>query len=140
MAGAPALLIAAQPDFGTAFLILLIFITVMLSARLKLKTLAVIVGLATVAAFPIYQHLLHDYQRKRVESFLNPNSQGAYQTRQALNAIGSGRFTGKGFLHGTQNSGCGTSRRCGPTFRSAVVARGVGLPGFAGGADSPTWC
>jgi rod shape determining protein RodA len=102
IASAPSLLIAAQPDFGTAFLILLIFITIMLTARLKLKTLAAIIGLATVAAFPIYQHLLRDYQRKRFEAFLNPNSQGAYQTRQALNAIGSGRFTGKGFLHGTQ--------------------------------------
>jgi rod shape determining protein RodA len=99
---APALLIAKQPDFGTAFLILLIFITIMLTARLKLKTLAAILGLAAVAAFPIYQHLLHEYQRKRVEAFFNPNSEGAYQTRQALNAIGSGRGLGKGFLHGTQ--------------------------------------
>ena len=99
---APALLIARQPDFGTAFLFLLIFITVMLTARLKLKTLAAILGMAAVAAFPIYQHLLREYQRKRVEAFFNPNSEGAYQARQALNAIGSGRFTGKGFLQGTQ--------------------------------------
>jgi rod shape determining protein RodA len=99
---APALLIAKQPDFGTAFLILAIFITIMLTARLKLKTLATILGLAAIAAFPIYQHLLHEYQRKRFEAFFNPSSQGAYQTRQALNAIGSGRFLGKGFLHGTQ--------------------------------------
>jgi rod shape determining protein RodA len=99
---APALLIAKQPDFGTAFLILAIFITIMLTARLQLKTLATILGLAAVAAFPIYQHLLREYQRKRFEAFFNPNSEGAYQTRQALNAIGSGRFMGKGFLHGTQ--------------------------------------
>jgi rod shape determining protein RodA len=99
---APALLIAKQPDFGTAFLILAIFFTLMLTARLKLKTLAAIVGMAAVAAFPIYQHLLHEYQRKRVEAFFNPTSEGAYQTRQALNAIGSGRFLGKGFMHGTQ--------------------------------------
>lgn len=98
----PALLIAKQPDFGTAFLLLLIFFTVMMTARLQLKTLAAILGLATVAAFPIYQHLLHEYQRKRFEAFFNPNSEGAYQTRQALNAIGSGRFIGKGFMHGTQ--------------------------------------
>ena len=71
------LLIAKQPDFGTAFLLLLIFFTIMMTARLKLKTLAAIVGLATIAAFPIYQHLLHEYQRKRVEAFFNPNSEGA---------------------------------------------------------------
>jgi rod shape determining protein RodA len=98
----PASLIAKQPDFGTAFLVLAIFFTVMLTARLKLKTVAALVGMATVAAFPIYQHLLHEYQRKRVEAFFNPNSEGAYQGRQALNAIGSGRFLGKGFMHGTQ--------------------------------------
>ena len=99
---APALLIAKQPDFGTAFLFLLIFITIMLTARLKLKTLAAILGLAAIAAFPIYQHLLREYQRKRFESFFDLNSEGAYQTRQALNAIGSGRLFGKGFMHGTQ--------------------------------------
>jgi len=99
---APALLIAKQPDFGTAFLFLLIFITIMLTARLKLKTLAAILGLALIAAFPIYQHLLREYQRKRFESFFDLNSEGAYQTRQALNAIGSGRIIGKGFMHGTQ--------------------------------------
>jgi len=99
---APVLLIAKQPDFGTAFLLLLIFFTIMMTARLKLKTLLAIMGLATLAAFPIYQHLLHEYQRKRVEAFFNPNSEGAYQARQALHAIGSGRFIGKGFLHGTQ--------------------------------------
>jgi rod shape determining protein RodA len=98
----PALLIAKQPDFGTAFLLLMICFTVLMTARLKLKTLIAIIGLATVAAFPIYQHLLLEYQRKRVESFFNPNSAGAYQARQALHAIGSGRITGKGFLHGTQ--------------------------------------
>jgi rod shape determining protein RodA len=99
---APATLIAKQPDFGTAFLILAIFFTIMLTARLKIKTLAAIVGMAVIAAFPVYQHLLHEYQRKRVEAFFNPTSEGAYQTRQALNAIGSGRFLGKGFMQGTQ--------------------------------------
>jgi rod shape determining protein RodA len=98
----PALLVAKQPDFGTSFLMLAIFITIMLMARLRLKTLATILALAALAAAPIYEHLFHDYQRKRFEAFFNPNSEGAYQTRQALNAIGSGRLFGKGYLHGTQ--------------------------------------
>ena len=42
-----SLLIAKQPDFGTAFLLLLIFFTIMMTARLRLKTLVAIVGLAT---------------------------------------------------------------------------------------------
>jgi rod shape determining protein RodA len=100
--GVPALLVAKQPDFGTSFLMMAIFITIMLSARLKLKTLATILGLAALTSSFVYENLFHDYQRKRFESFLNPNSEGAYQTRQALNAIGSGRLFGKGFMHGTQ--------------------------------------
>src|SRR4029079_2354202 len=99
---APALLIAKQPDLGTSVVLLLIFFSIMMTARLKLKTLAAILGLAALSAFPIYQHLLHPFQRKRVEAFFDPGSEGAYQARQALNAIGSGRFFGKGFLHGTQ--------------------------------------
>jgi rod shape determining protein RodA len=98
----PVLLIAKQPDLGTAFLIFLIFITVMLTARLKLKTLAAIMGMAVISASPIWQYGLHEYQRKRVEALLNPAAAEAWQARQALNAIGSGRFLGKGFLQATQ--------------------------------------
>src|SRR4029078_8579332 len=58
IAAVPFLLIAKQPDFGTAFLLLLIFFTIMMTARLRLKTLVTIVGVAIVAAFPIYQHLM----------------------------------------------------------------------------------
>jgi rod shape determining protein RodA len=99
---APVLLIARQPDLGTAFLIFLMFITIMLTARLKLKTLAAILGLAVISASPIWRYGLHEYQRKRVEALLNPLAAEAWQSRQALNAIGSGRFTGKGFLQATQ--------------------------------------
>ena len=102
LVSAPVLLIAKQPDFGTAFLLLLTFFSIMMTARLKVKTLAVFLLLATIAALARGPSLLHGYQLKRVEAFLNPNSEGAYQARQALNAIGSGRFLGKGFMHGTQ--------------------------------------
>jgi len=98
----PVLAIARQPDLGTAFMIFLIFITVMLTARLKLKTLAAIMGMALISASPIWRYGLHEYQRKRVEALLNPDSAEAWQSRQALNAIGSGRFLGKGFLQATQ--------------------------------------
>ena len=100
--GAPVLLIARQPDLGTAFLVFLIFITVMLTARLKLKTLGAILGLAVISASPIWRYGLHEYQRKRVQALLDPRAAEAWQARQALNAIGSGRFAGKGFLQATQ--------------------------------------
>ncbi len=98
----PVLLVARQPDLGTALLILLIFTTIMLTARLKLKTLAAILGLAVISASPLWRYGLHEYQRKRVEALLNPNVAEAWQARQALNAIGSGRFLGKGYLQATQ--------------------------------------
>lgn len=99
---APVLMVARQPDLGTASMIFIIFITVMLTARLKLKTLGAILGLAILSASPLWRYGLHDYQRKRVEALLNPAVAEAWQSRQALNAIGSGRFTGKGFLQATQ--------------------------------------
>ncbi len=104
LAGAPILLIAAQPDLGTALIIGLIFVTVMLTARLKLRALGAIAAVAALAAAPLWEYALHDYQRNRVLAFINPalDPATAWQPRQAMNAVGSGRFIGKGFLHGTQ--------------------------------------
>ena len=94
LAGLPVLLVAAQPDLGTALIIGLISATVVVIARLRMKTLG---GIVVVGA-------LHDYQRNRVLAFINPamDPATAWQPRQAMNAVGSGRFIGKGFLQGTQ--------------------------------------
>lgn len=104
LAGIPVLLIAAQPDYSTAALIAMIFVTVMLVARLSLKTFGGIVAIAVLAAAPLWEYGLHDYQKNRVLAFINPalNPASAWQPKQAMNAIGSGRFLGKGFLQGTQ--------------------------------------
>lgn len=104
IAGLPFLLIAAQPDLGTALMIVLIFVTVMLTARLRLRTLGGILLLALLAAAPIWEYGLRDYQKSRVLAFINPalDPATAWQPRQAMNAVGSGRFIGKGFLQGTQ--------------------------------------
>ncbi len=104
LAGLPMLLIAAQPDLGTALIIALIFVTIMLTARLKLRTLGAIVAMGLLAAAPVWEYALRDYQRNRILAFINPalDPATAWQPRQAMNAVGSGRFIGKGFLHGTQ--------------------------------------
>ncbi len=104
IAGLPVLLVAAQPDLGTALIISLIFMTVMLTARLRLKTTAGITALAALAIAPIWEYALRDYQRNRILAFINPalDPATAWQPRQAMNAVGSGRFIGKGFLQGTQ--------------------------------------
>jgi rod shape determining protein RodA len=104
LVGLPVLLIAAQPDLGTALIIALIFISVMLTARLKLRTLGGILAVGALAIAPIWEYLLRDYQRNRVLAFINPalDPATAWQPQQAMRAVGSGRFIGKGFLHGTQ--------------------------------------
>ena len=57
-----------------------------------------------MAIAPLWEYALHDYQRNRVLAFINPalDPATAWQPRQAMNAVGSGRFIGKGFLQGTQ--------------------------------------
>lgn len=100
----PVLLIGAQPDLGTAMVLLLVFTTVMIAASLKGRTLAGLAALAILAAAPIWEYALHDYQKNRILAFINPalDPATAWQPRQAMNAVGSGRFLGKGFLEGTQ--------------------------------------
>jgi rod shape determining protein RodA len=104
LAGLPVLLVAAQPDLGTALIIGLISATVVIIARLRGKTLAGIVVAGALAIAPLWEYALHDYQRNRVLAFINPalDPATAWQPRQAMNAVGSGRFIGKGFLQGTQ--------------------------------------
>lgn len=104
LVAAPVVLIAMQPDFSTAVLIGLVFVTVMLIARLSLKTFGGIVVVLVLAAAPVWEYVLHDYQKNRVFAFINPalNPASAWQPLQAMNAVGSGRFIGKGFLQGTQ--------------------------------------
>lgn len=104
IAGLPVLLIAAQPDLGTAMMVALIFVSVMITARLRAKTMLGLATLAAMAIAPIWEYALHDYQKSRVLAFINPalDPATAWQPRQAMNAVGSGRFIGKGFLEGTQ--------------------------------------
>ncbi len=103
--GLPVVLVLLQPDLGTALTILGGGITVMFLAGLPLR-LFVGSGLALGAALPIVVSLLHDYQRKRVEIFLDPEKDplgAGYHIIQSKIAIGSGGLTGKGFLQGTQS-------------------------------------
>ena len=104
LAGIPILLIVWQPDLGTALIFVLTFVTIMLTARLKLRTLAGILAIAALAAAPLWEYVLYDYQRARVLAFIDPSRDPAtaWQPRQALNAVGSGRILGKGLFQETQ--------------------------------------
>jgi rod shape determining protein RodA len=105
MLGVPAGLILVQPDLGTCIMVVLCGVTVMFLAGLPmwyfLGTAA-----AGAAAAPIAFSMLHDYQRKRVLIFLDPESDplgAGYHISQSKIAIGSGGIFGKGFLHGSQS-------------------------------------
>ncbi len=100
----PVLLIAEQPDLGTALLVAAGGGLVVLLAGLQLRYI-VGLGAALAAAVPIAWHFLHDYQRRRVFTFLNPQEDplgAGYHTIQSQIAIGSGGLFGKGYMNGSQ--------------------------------------
>jgi rod shape determining protein RodA len=103
LAAVPVLLVAAQPDLSTTLVLTLIFATVLLIARLHLHTWIGIMIAAVLALVPMWEYGLHDYQRNRIIAFVNPslNPAAAWQPQQAMSAVGSGQFAGKGLLHAT---------------------------------------
>ncbi len=109
---APILLIAApvgltvmQPDLGTAILLSVIGLAIMFLAGVHL--LYFLGGAAgVVMAVPYAWSMLHPYQRKRLEVFLNPETDplgAGYHIAQSKIALGSGGLTGRGFMNGTQS-------------------------------------
>jgi rod shape determining protein RodA len=101
----PALLIAEQPDLGTALLVTAGGVMVLLLAGLQLRYIASL-GAAFLAAVPVAWHFMHDYQRKRVLMFLNPQDDplgAGYHTIQSQIALGSGGLFGKGYMGGSQS-------------------------------------
>lgn len=103
--GIPFVLVMTQPDLGTSLMILFGGILTMFLAGLPLR---LFIGGAVAAAglIPVALSLMHDYQRSRIEIFLNPESDPlgtGYHIIQSKIAIGSGGILGKGFLQGTQS-------------------------------------
>jgi rod shape determining protein RodA len=102
----PLLLIAKQPDLGTAVTLLPVLFGVAYLAGLRMRLLAII-ALAGILIAPIaWKFALQDYQKSRIQTFIDPSQdpRGAgYQTIQARITVGSGGLRGKGFMQGTQN-------------------------------------
>ena len=101
----PAGLILVQPDLGTAMMVMLVGVTVMFVAGLPMWYFLVAAGAAAVAG-PILFAMMHDYQRKRVLIFLDPEADplgAGYHISQSKIAIGSGGIWGKGYLNGSQS-------------------------------------
>ena len=101
----PFALILVQPDLGTATMVLLGGVTVMFIAGLPMWYFLSAAG-ALAAALPIVLTMMHEYQRKRVFIFLDPESDplgAGYHISQSKIAIGSGGIWGKGYLNGSQS-------------------------------------
>jgi rod shape determining protein RodA len=101
----PLLLIARQPDLGTAVTLLPLVLVVSFAAGLPVKYLAVLAIAGVLSAPVAWKFALEDYQKERIETFLDPeqDARGAgYQQIQARITVGSGGPWGKGFRQGTQ--------------------------------------
>lgn len=104
----PVALVLRQPDLGTSLMILGTGCAVIFFAGLSHRVILGVLALIVVAAPLTFLFALHDYQRQRVETMFNPESdpKGAgYQLQQGLIAIGSGGATGKGYMQGGQKEG-----------------------------------
>jgi rod shape determining protein RodA len=102
--GIPVALISKQPDLGTALLIMATGFYVIFLAGLSWKTILGML-LAAAASMPMAWSLLHDYQRQRIMTLLDPSSDPlgkGFHIIQSTIAVGSGGILGKGWLQGTQ--------------------------------------
>ncbi len=101
----PVLLIARQPDLGTAVTLIPVFLGIAYLAGMRLRLLGVIALIAVLMAPLAWQFALKDYQKSRITTFLDPEQDprgDGYQQIQARITVGSGGLTGKGFMQGTQ--------------------------------------
>lgn len=101
----PVLLIARQPDLGTALMVSSAAVMVLFMAGMSWRLIGLLGALAAAAA-PLAWYSMHDYQRQRVLTFLDPQSDplgSGYHIIQSQIAIGSGGVYGKGWFQGTQS-------------------------------------
>ncbi len=129
----PAVLIAKQPDLGTALLTAVSGVFVLLLAGMRWKLVAII-SLLGAAMSPLLWYVMHDFQRQRVLTLFNPESDplgAGYHIIQSKIAIGSGGLYGKGWLNGSQSQLEFLPERT-TDFIFAVYAEEFGLIGSLG--------
>jgi len=105
LVGLPAVLVARQPDLGTALTFCPIAAAGLFLAGIRARQI-VVLALLGAMMLPVGWHFLKPYQRERISSFLHPSQdtqRSGYQAIQSKIAIGSGGFWGKGFGNGTQS-------------------------------------
>jgi len=102
----PFLLIFIQPDFGSAAILLAIWLGMILVSGISKKHIVILVAVAGIIGAGLWVGVFEDYQKNRIISFLNPlsDTQGTgYNAYQSTIAVGSGQLWGKGVGYGTQS-------------------------------------
>ncbi len=130
----PFLLIVKEPDLGTAAMLIPVAFMMMFAAGVPLKHMLILAGIGLLL-MPFGWFLLGNYQKERVLVFLNPNRDplgAGWNKIQSGIAVGSGGFSGKGYLKGTQNVLGFLPRTVAPTdFIYSVIAEETGFVGSA---------
>ena len=105
--GVPILiLLLLQPDLGTTLILCFSFLCILILYNAYMKPIIMIFIALAVFSVPIYTFVLHDYQKVRIETFLNPEKDlknKGWHVAQSKISIGSGRLIGKGYLDGSQS-------------------------------------
>lgn len=127
----PTILIAKQPDLGTSILIAASGLFVLFLAGISWTYIFGAAGFAVIAAFPMWLWVLRPYQKQRILTMLDPESDklgAGWNIIQSKTAIGSGGFDGKGWLNGTQSQ-LDFLPESHTDFIIAVLAEELGLKG-----------
>ncbi len=101
----PAILILVEPDLGTAGIVVFIGFTMILVVGVRLRTLIILGCMGACVAVVGWFGVLKDYQKRRILTFIDPEHDrtgAGWNAVQSLIAVGSGRWTGKGHMGGTQ--------------------------------------
>jgi rod shape determining protein RodA len=105
-AAVPAGLIFLEPDLGSAAVIMAVWFGMLFISQIRKRYLVAVVLLACLLALVSWKFVLHDYQKNRVEVFLNPSldlKDSGYNVKQAVIAVGSGQLAGRGLGRGLQS-------------------------------------
>lgn len=102
----PFVLVFVQPDFGSALILGIIWLGMMLVSGISKKHLGILVSIGLVSFAGLWFFVFRDYQKARIENFINPTADvrnTGYHVYQSMIAVGSGQIWGKGVGYGTQS-------------------------------------